>query len=256
MSRTRNVTPALLSFLAIVSVAVIHGGAQAQPLSEGFENVAGLTGSGWAFVNNSRVSSGLLWEQGDSVALGFAAHSGTPNSYATTGFDAVDVPSQSDPTSVLSNYLIAPTRTFANGDVINFWTRKVLPPPDFPDRMQVRLSLNGSSTNVGGQVGAGGVGGIGDFTTLLLDINPNQDHNIGSSGYPTDWTQFSITISGLANPTLGRLAFRYFVIDVSVNGDTIGLDDVSITPVPEPGSLALVGFAVIAGWRMRRRRAS
>ena len=58
----------------------------------------------------------------------------------------------------------------------------------FPDRLQVRISTNGASTNVGSTAT-----GVGDFTTLLLDINLNYTTN----GYPNVWTQFTVTLSGL-----------------------------------------------------------
>jgi len=46
---------------------------------------------------------------------------------------------------------------------------------------------------------------VGDFTTLLLDINPTYT----TTGYPIAWTQFTVTVSNVPSPTTGRLAFRY-----------------------------------------------
>ena len=64
------------------------------------------------------------------------------------------------------------------------------------------MSTNGASTNVGLTALD-----VGDFTNLLLDINPT--YQVG--GYPEVWTQSTVTISGVAPGTSGRLAFRYFV---------------------------------------------
>jgi hypothetical protein len=50
------------------------------------------------------------------------------------------------------------------------------------------MSTNRASTNVGSTAT-----GVGDFTTLLLDINPNYTTNC----YPDVWTQFTVTLSGL-----------------------------------------------------------
>jgi hypothetical protein len=64
---------------------------------------------------------------------------------------------------------------------------------------------------------------VGDFTNVLLTINPN----LTSIDYPTNWTQYIITISGLSGPTNGRIAFRYFVTDGGINGinsNYIGID--------------------------------
>ena len=80
---------------------------------------------------------------------------------------------------------------------------------------------------------------VGDFTTLLLDINPTYT----TTGYPNAWTQFTVTISGVGSPTPGRLAFRYFVENGGPNGansDYIGIDTVQYsfacqpTPTPAP----------------------
>ena len=67
---------------------------------------------------------------------------------------------------------------------------------------------------------------VGDFTTLLLDINPT--YTLG--GYPNAvWTNFVVTLSGLGWPIKGRLAFRYFVENggpSGANSDYIGIDTV------------------------------
>ena len=87
--------------------------------------------------------------------------------------------------------------------MMTFYTRTV-DVPQFPDRLQVRMSTNGTSTNVGTTAFD-----VGDFTVLMLDINPG----LTTAGYPNVWTQFTVTVSGVASPTTGRLAFRYFVPD-------------------------------------------
>src|SRR6185369_9296546 len=88
-----------------------------------------------------------------------------------------------------------------NGAQLTFWTRTETI-QQFADRLQVRMSTNGSSTNVGSSATD-----VGDFATLLLDINPTYL----VTGYPNDWTQFTVNVSGIGSPTAGRLAFRYFV---------------------------------------------
>src|SRR5438874_1470113 len=117
---------------------------------------------------------------------------------------------------------------------MTFYTRTVNP-PDFPDRLQVRRSINGGSVNVGTTPTD-----VGDFTVLMLDINPTYT----TTGYPSAWTQFTVTVSGLASPTIGRLAFRYFVENGGPNGTNstyIGIDTFQFnhtctnpTPTPSP----------------------
>ena len=80
------------------------------------------------------------------------------------------------------------------------------------------MSTNGASQDVGTTATS-----VGDFTTLLLDINPT---------YTTHWLPecldtVHVTVSGLGSPTTGRLAFRYFVENGGPNGansDYIGID--------------------------------
>ena len=94
------------------------------------------------------------------------------------------------------------------------------------------MSTNGTSTNIGTTPFD-----VGDFATLLLEINPMQI----PGGYPNAWTQFTVTLSGIQSATIGRLAFRYYVINGGPNepnGDYIGIDTVNFTgtcpPPPTP----------------------
>jgi hypothetical protein len=101
--------------------------------------------------------------------------------------------------------------------------------PQFPDRLQVRMSTNGPSTNVGTTAYD-----VGDFGDLLLDINPG----LTTSGYPNVWTQFTVPVMGVLGPsTTGRLAFRYFVPNGGPNGpnaDYIGIDNLSFLNTTGP----------------------
>jgi hypothetical protein len=207
----------------------------AQAITEGFDNVAGLAGSGWfQQLNGTPVGLQTSWGQGD-IAV-FNAQSGAANSYVFANFQMVTG------NNIISSWLLTPNRTFRNGDVITFYTRKPVPnPTDYPDRLQVRLSTNGASTNVGT-----GSGGTGDFTTMLLEINPTQ----AVGGYPTSWTQYTITISGLPAPTSGRVAFRYYVTGGGPTGsasDYIGIDNFVYTPYVCPAFTMTAGGALTGG---------
>jgi len=117
----------------------------------------------------------------------------------------------------------------------------------FPDRLQLRLSTNGSSTNVGTTDTS-----FGDFSTVMLDINPNQTF----SAYPTSWTEFTATMP--TNGT-GRIAFRYFVNNGGPSGDNgnyIGIDSLNITAVPEPASALALVLAGAGALVARRRRST
>jgi hypothetical protein len=94
-----------------------------------------------------------------------------------------------------------------------------------------------------------------------LDINPGATNPSGvAGGYPTSWTQFSLTISGLSVPTDGRIGFRYYLPNNNTDGTVVGIDtfsfmDPTSVPVPEPSTLAIL-VASLAGlgvlqWRRR-----
>ncbi len=204
-------TAAAVMFFGLLAMS--YGTAQAQAFSEDF---AVVPVPGWTVQNNSVPTGSTGWFQGNTTV--FPAQAGATNSYIGANFN------NTTGTNTISNWLVSPNRTFSNGDQIKFWTRTTTASP-FPDRLQVRLSTAGTSTNVGT-----GSAGVGDFTTVLLDINPMYD--IGGV-YPEVWTEFTITLSGLAGPTSGRVAFRYFVEMGGPTGDNsnfIGIDTFSYTP--------------------------
>jgi Secretion system C-terminal sorting domain/Cleaved Adhesin Domain len=186
--------------------------------SEGFE-AAGLP-AGWFMQNNSTpIGTVTDWVFGSSVLS--PAQNGSPNSYALGNFNNVAG------NNTISNWLLTPNVSIKNGDRLSFWTRTVASPA-FPDRMEVRMSTNGASTNVGGTNAS-----VGDFTNLLLTINPS----LTTSGYPSSWTQYTVTVSGLGGPASGRFAFRYFVTNggpAGANSDNIGVDNVVFTSTGGP----------------------
>jgi len=195
------------------------GSTFSQAINEGFSNVAGLTAAGWNQQNLSTpIGSNPNWVQGDPVNMPFSANSLPANSFISANFNSVVG------AATISNWLITPMLNLNNGDVITFYTRGT--GSIYADNLQVRLSTNGSSTNVG----ASNIS-VGDFSNLLLEINPT----LNAALYPAIWTQYTITISGLASPTTGRIAFRYFVPNggpTGANSDLIGMDDFVYTPVP------------------------
>ncbi len=201
-----------LAFLAAFGMQT----ANAQAINEGFENVAGLPAAGWFSVNRSQPLGASVWSQCGGTAIP-PAHQGTANSCALVNFNSTTG------VGTISNWLLTPVVTLRNGDTVSFYTRT--PTNQFPDRLQLRMSTNGSSTDVGTTATS-----VGDFTTLLIDVNPTW-----GSSYPTTWTQFTATISGLSGPTSGRFGFRYYVEEGGPSGDRsniIGIDTFAYTPAP------------------------
>jgi hypothetical protein len=96
---------------------------------------------------------------------------------------------------------------------------------------------------------------VGDFSTLLLSVNPNLA--TGIANYPNTWTQYTATVSGLAGPTSGRFAFRYHVTNGGPNGansNYIGIDTLSYEAVPEPMTMTVLALGAVAALRKRRAR--
>lgn len=211
------------------------GSVQAQAFTEPFNDITTLAGSGWVMTNASVAVGSTNWFQGNPVSAGgpFDAFNGGTNAYIGANYN------NTGSTGTISNWLMTPNRTLRNGDVITFYTRK--PSPDsYADRLEVRLSTNGASTNVGS--GAA----VGDFTTLLMSVNPTLVLGV----YPTAWTQYTITISGLPAPTSGRIGFRYFVTGAGLSGtnsDYIGIDQVDYTPYVCPAFTMTAGGALTTG---------
>jgi uncharacterized repeat protein (TIGR01451 family) len=186
-------------------------------LSQGFNDVSNLPG--WFRQNNSNPPGATDWFQGDTSV--FNAQAGSADSYIAADF------ANTDNVGTISNWLLTPVLTLKNGAQFSFWTRTrsaVL----FPDRLQVRMSTNGGSTNVGSDETS-----VGDFTRLLLDINPTYT----TTGYPTGWVKYTLTLSGISGTVSGRVGFRYFVENAGpfgANSDYIGIDTAAFNCSPPP----------------------
>ena len=187
----------------------------AASFSQGFDDVTILPG--WYSQNNSAPLGSLSWYQGvDSV---FPAQSGAPTAYIAANYNSTSG------TGTISNWLLTPQLALANGATFSFWTRTTAG-SGYPDRLQVRLSTAGSSTNVGTTESS-----VGDFTTLLLDVNPT----LTVGGFPEAWTQYVITLSGIPIGSTGKFAFRYYVTNggpTGSNSNYIGVDTVEYNLPP------------------------
>lgn len=186
--------------------------------SQGFDNVTLLPGQEWFFRNNSSPAGSTNWFQGNNEV--FTAHAGATNAYIAANYN------NTAGTGTISNWMVTPVLTMANGNTFSFWTRT---PADilWPDRLELRLSTAGASTNVGSTATS-----VGDFSTLLLSVNPS----LAQGGYPETWTRYSVTLAGMPGGATGRFALRYYVTNggpTGANSSYIGIDTVEYT-----GSLA------------------
>jgi hypothetical protein len=199
----------LKNFFIIFTLATLHVNGQ-NLITEDFDALGEpiVLPTGWSSTNQSASIGTTSWFRGNPAV--FNAHNGPTNGYIGANFN------NTTGSNTISNWLISPVLNLQNGDVISFFTRRI--ESSFQDRLELRLStLGASSANPSGPTG------VGDYTNLLLSVNPNLEAN----GYPTVWTEFTHIITGLANPTDGRIAFRYFVTSGGPSGsnsDYIGID--------------------------------
>ncbi len=182
-------------------------------IDEGFNDITTLTGAGWFMKNNSAPIGTTNWFQGSDTV--FPAYDGGATAYIGANFN------NTAGAGVISNWLLTPEISLTNGTTVSFWTR-TSSTSQWADRLQVRVSTAGASTNVGSSATS-----VGDFTSLVLEINEVEN----PTGYPNAWTQYTATLSGIPGGTTGRIAFRYYVSDGGPGGNGsnyIGIDRVQI----------------------------
>ena len=203
----------LLSFVSMASVATAQfEGWEPGPATPG----VGPLPAGWTSVNASIAGPGTNpnWTIRNDGAV-FPAFAGT--TYAFANFNATIGAND------ISLWLMSPQVTIANGATISFYTRTV-GAPAFPDRLELSFNTTGSLLPA-------------DFTNVLLTVNPA----LTVAGYPTSWTLFTATVSGVPTPVTGRYAFHYNPTNggpAGANSDYIGIDDITYVPAGSGNVLA------------------
>ncbi|MFO7613777.1 MAG: choice-of-anchor J domain-containing protein [Bacteroidales bacterium] len=205
-------------------------------LSEGFDDITNLPG--WVMVNNSEPAGITDFFQGTSLV--FPAFDGAPEAYIGSNYE------NTAGTGTISNWLISPELALKDGDVISFYTRTIAGSMD-PDRLQLRLSLSGASTDVGATALS-----TGDFNTLLMEVNPL----LTVGGYPETWTKYTVTLAGIPVSSSGRFALRYYVTNGGPTGENsnyIGIDRVEYKLAPVytfPINEGFNDITSLPGWMM------
>lgn len=220
----KRVCVAIICMVALCAIPVL-----AQSFTEEFEDITTLSGDGWYTQNNSTTIGTTSWgpisaAEGPRSGADFQGNTSVFTAFSGAGYIA-DNYNATTGASTISDWLMTPVVTIQDGDTISFWTT-TSPDSTFPDRLYLRMSLNGTSTNCGTLPDD-----VGDFTTSLVEINPT----LAAGGYPDTWTQFTATISGVPTPTQGRFAFHYYVTNggpSGLNSNYIGVDLVEYNSVP------------------------
>lgn len=151
--------------------------------------------TGWTETNQSSPLGTINWFRGGGGTT-FAGYNGGQTGYIGANFNSTSG------SGIISNWLMSPTITLENGDIISFYTRTATG-STWADNLEMRISTAGATS-----VNPSGSTGIGDYTLLAVTVNTVFPT---ASGYPQTWTQYTYTVTGLSGATSCRIAFRYTV---------------------------------------------
>jgi hypothetical protein len=217
MSLVRLRLPILAA--ALLAAAGAHA---ATLLSEGFDDVATLAGSGWLSVNlDPDPALTVDWFQGQSNI--FESHSGALDSYIASNYSAAA------PGTTLENWLITPEFSTEQAGTVTFWLRGAA---DVGYVDTVRVGFSDGST---------------DTTQFLLGTA------IVATG---GWTEYTISYAAGGTGSTARFAIEHTGLeDLS---DYVGVDDVSVNTaatgvVPEPAGWATLAAGLLGLAALRRR---
>lgn len=201
------------------AVSIYNHGAITKSFTEEFVDVSKLTEKGWVITDNTSNDSGSYhytqWEQGISgtdksgAPIGFPAYSygSSPDEYAySQSFFSTDS------NHSVSSWLITPVLSVKNGDKISFYTRGDA--DNLISRMQVLMNKS-SAADVGSSSNS-----TGGFNTVLYDIDSSQI--LGN--YPSTWTKYEYTLSGISGNIETRIAFRNYFINTSTVPGGVAID--------------------------------
>ena len=171
-----------------------------QILEESFDDITDLESKGWIISNQSSPTGMIDWFQGNTAV--FDSHNGEANAYIASNYNSVDN------FGTISNWLITPTVSVRDGDVLSFWTRTSTG-STWNDRLEVRSSQ-------GAMTLPSGATDVGSFTNVMLIINDDYDLT-----YPDYWFKYELEITNVGDePVDMNFAFRYNVVSAVTLGVT------------------------------------
>ncbi|HKQ52026.1 MAG TPA: Calx-beta domain-containing protein [Pyrinomonadaceae bacterium] len=178
--------------------------------SSGQDGPQNLISKGWSFRNQSSPKGATSWHNGYTPQQ----QSFWPSPQAGAGYVAVEGTSTDYFGGKVSNWAILPQISGQRaGDTLTFYALNM--DSNSTPTLQVRYSPNGGTST------GSGADAVGDFTQLLLDINP-----LPAGG----WNRYSVTLPGS-----GRIALRYYIeraCNYGCASSYTGIDTLSVGAPP------------------------
>ena len=218
-------SPKYLLSASMLAFAVSAYADPAPLIDEGFDYVdpiTSLTNNGWLLINQSTPIGSTNWAQGDASL--FAAQTGGPvagdAAYMSANFN------NGVADGSISNWLITPTFSTELAGTVSFWAKALIEEPYF-DKLRV---------------------GFSDGSTDTLDFSLSKAITVTG-----DWVQYSFSYASGGVGSFGRFAIDY--TGWANNANYVGVDTLTVTPVPEPSTWAMFGLGLVGLATYSRRRA-
>jgi len=206
---------------AALALAALSSNAQTVLLSENFDDFNSLAGKGWVAQNLSpfQDASSTSWFAGDASI--FSANSGNADSYIAANYNAATA-------GPIFDFLFTPTFSLANAGTVSFFAKSAND-PGFIDKLAF---------------------GIVTSNGIPLDLGLLVTHVISG-----EWTEYSWSFNALGAGAVGRFVIEY--TGLASKADYVGIDNLTVTAVPEPSTYAMLAIGLLAvGYTARRRAAT
>lgn len=186
-------------------------------LEEGFENVSKLVDKGWVLNNASSPVGVVSWFQGDQQV--FSAQNGTAGSFIASNYNAAAIG------GTIANWLITPEFSIDQGAVVSFWARAA--------------GLDGYSDMFSF--------GFSDGSAAPASFSMTSAETAHTDG----WVRYEARFEkGLT----GNTRFALLYTGEADFANYIAFDNLSISEIPEPSSMLILGAGVMGLVAARRRK--